>query len=71
MVELVASVLALIDLNVGSKLTFKSWSTVQSKNTSVEIWVDSISLQPFTQEQWKSHQHQSVEKVKVISFIPA
>ncbi|XP_019074438.2 endo-1,4-beta-xylanase 5-like, partial [Vitis vinifera] len=36
----------------------------ESKNTSVEIWVDSISLQPFTQEQWKSHQHQSVEKTR-------
>ncbi|KAL6213246.1 hypothetical protein ACLB2K_012693 [Fragaria x ananassa] len=34
----------------------------ESKNTSVEIWVDSISLQPFTEKQWKSHQDQSIAK---------
>ncbi|EEF29959.1 Endo-1,4-beta-xylanase C precursor, putative [Ricinus communis] len=34
----------------------------ESKNTSVEIWVDSISLQPFTEKQWKSHQDHSIEK---------
>ncbi|KAL9417707.1 hypothetical protein AB3S75_040654 [Citrus x aurantiifolia] len=34
----------------------------ESKNTSVDIWVDSISLQPFTQEEWRSQQHQSIEK---------
>ncbi|KAL4280435.1 hypothetical protein GQ457_03G003660 [Hibiscus cannabinus] len=36
----------------------------ESKNTSVEIWVDCISLQPFTQEEWTSHQHQSIEKIR-------
>ncbi|KAJ4716143.1 endo-1,4-beta-xylanase-like [Melia azedarach] len=36
----------------------------ESKNTSVEIWVDSISLQPFNQEEWNSHQQQSIEKVR-------
>ncbi|XP_062177687.1 endo-1,4-beta-xylanase 5-like isoform X2 [Alnus glutinosa] len=36
----------------------------ESKNASVEIWVDSISLQPFTQEQWKSHQVESIEKTR-------
>ncbi|VVA30118.1 PREDICTED: endo-1 4-beta-xylanase [Prunus dulcis] len=36
----------------------------ESKNTSVEIWVDSISLQPFTEKQWKSHQHQSITKTR-------
>ncbi|XP_044508811.1 endo-1,4-beta-xylanase 5-like [Mangifera indica] len=34
----------------------------KSNHTSVEIWVDSISLQPFTQEEWNSHQDQSTEK---------
>ncbi|KAH7518113.1 hypothetical protein FEM48_Zijuj09G0136100 [Ziziphus jujuba var. spinosa] len=34
----------------------------ESKDTSVEIWVDSISLQPFTEQQWRSHQDQSIEK---------
>ncbi|XP_057493367.1 endo-1,4-beta-xylanase 5-like [Actinidia eriantha] len=36
----------------------------ESKNTSVEIWADSISLQPFTREQWRSHHHQSIEKTR-------
>ncbi|PPR92395.1 hypothetical protein GOBAR_AA28288 [Gossypium barbadense] len=35
---------------------------MQSKNTSIEIWVDSISLQPFTTEEWASHQDQSIKK---------
>ncbi|KAK4264129.1 hypothetical protein QN277_029460 [Acacia crassicarpa] len=34
----------------------------ESNDTSVEIWVDSISLQPFTQKQWRLHQEQSIEK---------
>ncbi|KAG9440515.1 hypothetical protein H6P81_020680 [Aristolochia fimbriata] len=36
----------------------------QSKNASVDIWVDSISLQPFTQEEWRSHQEQSTQKAR-------
>ncbi|TYI37516.1 hypothetical protein ES332_A03G217700v1 [Gossypium tomentosum] len=36
----------------------------ESKNTSIEIWVDSISLQPFTTEEWASHQDQSIKKVR-------
>ncbi|KAL5855320.1 hypothetical protein ACOSQ4_005122 [Xanthoceras sorbifolium] len=36
----------------------------ESKNTSVEIWVDSISLQPFTQKEWTSHQQQSINKIR-------
>ncbi|KAK0604612.1 hypothetical protein LWI29_017473 [Acer saccharum] len=36
----------------------------ESKNTSVEIWVDSLSLQPFTQEEWSYHQQQSIDKVR-------
>nr|XP_043630116.1 endo-1,4-beta-xylanase 5-like [Erigeron canadensis] len=36
----------------------------QSENTSIDIWINSVSLQPFTQEEWKSHQHQSIEKVR-------
>ncbi|KAF2294405.1 hypothetical protein GH714_010499 [Hevea brasiliensis] len=34
----------------------------ESNNTSVDIWVDSISLQPFTEKQWMSHQDQAIEK---------
>ncbi|KAF5733210.1 putative Endo-1 4-beta-xylanase C precursor [Tripterygium wilfordii] len=37
----------------------------ESKNTSVEIWVDSISLQPFTQQEWTSHQDQSINKARM------
>ncbi|KAI9127849.1 hypothetical protein K1719_000842 [Acacia pycnantha] len=36
----------------------------ESNNTSVEIWVDSVSLLPFTKEQWKSHQYQSMEQTR-------
>ncbi|EOA18252.1 hypothetical protein CARUB_v10006745mg, partial [Capsella rubella] len=34
----------------------------ESENTTVEIWVDSVSLQPFTHEEWNSHQEQSIDK---------
>ncbi|XLR13622.1 hypothetical protein S83_041560 [Arachis hypogaea] len=36
----------------------------ESKNTDVEIWVDSVSLQPFTEEEWKSHQDYNIEKAR-------
>ncbi|OWM79162.1 endo-1,4-beta-xylanase 5-like [Punica granatum] len=36
----------------------------EAENVSAAIWVDSISLQPFTQEEWKSHQLQSIEKTR-------
>ncbi|XP_061373932.1 endo-1,4-beta-xylanase 5-like [Gastrolobium bilobum] len=36
----------------------------ESKNSTVEIWADSISLQPFTKKQWRSHQDDSIEKVR-------
>lgn len=36
----------------------------QSKNPSIDIWVDSVSLQPFTKEEWKSHQYQSIDKIR-------
>ncbi|KAJ7959702.1 endo-1,4-beta-xylanase-like [Quillaja saponaria] len=36
----------------------------ESKNTFVEIWVDSISLLPFTQEEWRSHQDESIDKAR-------
>ncbi|KAI4318437.1 hypothetical protein MLD38_032140 [Melastoma candidum] len=31
-------------------------------HTSVEIWIDSVSLQPFTKDQWASHQRQNIQK---------
>ncbi|KAH7833648.1 hypothetical protein Vadar_008429 [Vaccinium darrowii] len=42
----------------------------ESKNTSVEIWADSISLQPFSEKEWKSHQQQSIEKKSQIKASP-
>ncbi|XP_057965323.1 endo-1,4-beta-xylanase 5-like [Malania oleifera] len=36
----------------------------ENKNTSVEIWADSISFQPFTDEEWRSHHQQSIEKTR-------
>ncbi|XP_057426550.1 endo-1,4-beta-xylanase 5-like [Lotus japonicus] len=36
----------------------------ESKNPTVEIWADSVSLQPFTKEEWRSHQEDSIERVR-------
>ncbi|XP_022942930.1 uncharacterized protein LOC111447814 [Cucurbita moschata] len=36
----------------------------ESENTSAEIWIDNVSLQPFTKEQWRSHQDRSINKVR-------
>ncbi|KAJ7967579.1 endo-1,4-beta-xylanase-like [Quillaja saponaria] len=36
----------------------------ESNDKLIEISVDSVSLQPFTQKQWSSHQHQSIEKTR-------
>ncbi|CAN1147156.1 Endo-1,4-beta-xylanase 5 [Linum perenne] len=36
----------------------------QSEDPTVEIRAESISLQPFTMEQWISHQDQSIEKIR-------
>ncbi|KAK2974471.1 hypothetical protein RJ640_018636 [Escallonia rubra] len=35
-----------------------------SNDTAVDILADSISLQPFTQEEWRSHQDHSIEKAR-------
>ncbi|KAK2429906.1 endo-1,4-beta-xylanase [Trifolium repens] len=36
----------------------------QSNTTSAKIWIDNISLQPFTEKEWSSHQEQSIEKAR-------
>ncbi|XP_004496874.2 endo-1,4-beta-xylanase 5-like [Cicer arietinum] len=36
----------------------------ESNNPNVEIWGDSVSLQPFTKKQWRSHQDNSIERVR-------
>ncbi|GMI74607.1 hypothetical protein like AT4G33820 [Hibiscus trionum] len=43
---------------------------LMSRAKGVDIWVDSVSLQPFTPKQWRSHQEKSINKVrkKKLSF---
>ncbi|KAL7125217.1 hypothetical protein ABFS83_14G102400 [Erythranthe nasuta] len=36
----------------------------ESNNTKVDIWADSISLQPFTHQEWKSHQDHNIHKFR-------
>ncbi|XP_018448450.1 endo-1,4-beta-xylanase 5-like [Raphanus sativus] len=36
----------------------------ESEDTTAEIWVDSVSLQPFTQEEWNSHQEQIINMTR-------
>ncbi|KAK9677321.1 hypothetical protein RND81_11G136300 [Saponaria officinalis] len=36
----------------------------ESHDTSIDIWVDSVSLQAFTKEEWRAHQDQSIDKVR-------
>nr|KYP75279.1 Endo-1,4-beta-xylanase [Cajanus cajan] len=36
----------------------------ESKNSNVEIWADSVSLQPFTKKQWRSLQDSSIERIR-------
>ncbi|KAL3730250.1 hypothetical protein ACJRO7_027283 [Eucalyptus globulus] len=36
----------------------------ESKNTSKEIWVDNVALQPFSKKQWRFHQDKCIEKVR-------
>ncbi|XP_038681222.1 endo-1,4-beta-xylanase 5-like isoform X2 [Tripterygium wilfordii] len=41
---------------------------IQSKNTTGDIWIDNVSLQPFTKQQWRSHQAKSIDKVRRAKF---
>ncbi|XP_020215054.1 endo-1,4-beta-xylanase 5 [Cajanus cajan] len=36
----------------------------ESNSTSADILIDNVSLQPFTDEEWRSHQTQSIEKAR-------
>ncbi|CAL4921346.1 unnamed protein product [Urochloa decumbens] len=31
-------------------------------NATVEVWVDNVSLQPFSQEEWAAHHHSAIKK---------
>ncbi|KAL1552410.1 endo-1,4-beta-xylanase [Salvia divinorum] len=37
---------------------------IEANTIGIDLWVDSVSLQPFTQEEWDNHQVQSIEKVR-------
>ncbi|XP_075095908.1 endo-1,4-beta-xylanase 5-like [Nicotiana tabacum] len=37
---------------------------LEANNTVVELWADSISVKPFSLDEWKFHQDQSTEKVR-------
>ncbi|KAL8161011.1 hypothetical protein V2J09_012500 [Rumex salicifolius] len=41
-----------------------------SNTTSIEIWADNIALQPFTEDQWRSHQEKTIQKVRktIVNF---
>ncbi|XP_059650101.1 endo-1,4-beta-xylanase 4-like [Cornus florida] len=36
----------------------------ESKNTSIELWLDNVSLQPFTRSQWRAQQSKSIKKMR-------
>ncbi|KAK7341361.1 hypothetical protein VNO80_24288 [Phaseolus coccineus] len=36
----------------------------EGNKTSVEIWIDNVSLQSFAEKEWSSHQDQSIEKIR-------
>ncbi|XP_037419890.1 endo-1,4-beta-xylanase 5-like isoform X2 [Triticum dicoccoides] len=33
-------------------------------NSTVDVWVDNVSLQPFSKEEWSSHRHAAVKKAR-------
>lgn len=41
-------------------LPIYSLGHVKSEDITADIWVDSVSLQPFTQEEWTPHHKQSL-----------
>ncbi|KAK3027474.1 hypothetical protein RJ639_041080, partial [Escallonia herrerae] len=49
-------------ITVNVSTTFELY--FESNNTRIELWVDNVSLQPFTKSQWRDQQTKSVEKVR-------
>lgn len=54
--------LRIVGMSIVFDLTLQN--ILQSENTEVDVWVDSVSLQPFTEDQWRSHQSESIRKVR-------
>ncbi|KAF1880684.1 hypothetical protein Lal_00011743 [Lupinus albus] len=50
--------------NISSHAEILFELTMQSKNSKVEIWADSISLQLFSETQWRQHQDENIERVR-------
>ncbi|KAI4371386.1 hypothetical protein MLD38_019628 [Melastoma candidum] len=36
----------------------------ESRNTSIDLFIDNVSLQPFSKKQWRSHQDERIKKVR-------
>uniref|UniRef100_A0A453IQD5 GH10 domain-containing protein n=1 Tax=Aegilops tauschii subsp. strangulata TaxID=200361 RepID=A0A453IQD5_AEGTS len=36
----------------------------EQSNATVDVWVDNVSLQPFSKEEWSSHRHAAVKKAR-------
>ena len=47
-----------------SNVTESAKLQIEANVTGAVMWVDSVSVQPFTQEEWNSHRVESVEKVQ-------
>eukprot|EP00253_Pinus_taeda_P030791 PITA_30791 len=41
----------------------------ESNDTEIEIWLDSVSLQPFSPEQWQAHQEANIQQSRKGHFI--
>ncbi|XP_022149135.1 uncharacterized protein LOC111017628 [Momordica charantia] len=55
---------SLLKGGVVSNFTGNAEVFFESTNIAAEIWVDNISLQPFTKGQWRAHQEESINKVR-------
>ncbi|XP_011088132.1 uncharacterized protein LOC105169441 [Sesamum indicum] len=42
----------------------KAWLFFACRNTRVELWIDSVSLKPFTRTEWQQQQNESVDRVR-------
>ncbi|CAL5329584.1 endo-1,4-beta-xylanase 5-like [Camellia sinensis] len=48
-----------VNLTMPAELFFES-----ENSSSIELWVDNVSLQPFTKTQWAEQQSQSIKKIR-------
>ncbi|XP_063942073.1 endo-1,4-beta-xylanase 5-like [Daucus carota subsp. sativus] len=55
---------SLLKGGIVSNVTAPAHIIFKAKNSSAQIWVDNVSVQPFTEEQWRSHQDQRISMVR-------